>query len=283
MIRYALEAMAVGLLFAVLRLLPLDAASALGGFISRNIGPFMRAHETARKNLAMAFPDLPEEKRREIIAGMWDNLGRTAAEMPHLIGVSLMRRINATGLENLPKPGQGAIFISGHLGNWEITYPIAHAHGIPTVLIYRHINNPFIDRMVGNIRARHSTDRFSKSSGGSIRMLRAIKSGESLAMLVDQKMNEGIPVPFFGRPAMTAPAVAQLALRYDLPIIPARVVRTGGCHFEGTLYPPLTYEKTGDEEKDALAIMTAINALLESWIREHPEQWFWVHQRWPKT
>ncbi len=122
-----------------------------------------------------------------------------------------------------------------------------------------------------------------KGGQGAVRLLRAIKNGQSLAMLVDQKMNDGIAVPFFGRDAMTAPAIAEFALRYDMPIIPVRVVRTKGCHFEATVYPPLEYEKTGDEEKDSLIIMTKINALLESWIREHPAQWFWVHKRWPKA
>ena len=81
---------------------------------------------------------------------------------------------------------------------------------------------------------------------------------------------------------MTAPAIAELSLRYDMPLIPGRVMRTKGCHFKGTVYPPLDFEKTGDKEKDMLAIMTQVNALLESWIRENPEQWFWVHKRWPK-
>ena len=95
-------------------------------------------------------------------------------------------------------------------------------------------------------------------------------------MLVDQKMNDGIAVPFFGVPAMTAPAIAQLALRYDLPILPAYVLRKSGAHFEAHMFPALEYEKTGDAEKDTLAIMTAINQMLEGWIRAHPEQWFWV-------
>jgi KDO2-lipid IV(A) lauroyltransferase len=114
-------------------------------------------------------------------------------------------------------------------------------------------------------------------------MVRAIKGGHTLAMLIDQKMNEGIAVPFFGRDAMTAPAIAELALRYDMPIIPARVFRTKGCHFDARAYPPLVIEKTGDMEKDVLAIMTQINAQMEAWVREKPEQWFWVHQRWPKV
>ena len=124
---------------------------------------------------------------------------------------------------------------------------------------------------------------FPKGPKGSIKMLRALKEGHSLAMLVDQKMNDGIAVPFFGRDAMTAPAIAEFALRYDMPLIPARVIRTQGAHFKATIYPPLTCKKTGDTEKDVLTIMTTVNATLESWIRENPEQWFWVHKRWPNA
>lgn len=282
MIRYFLEAVLAVFLFSLLRLLPLDMASAFGGRLGRAIGPCFRADTIARKNLKMIYPDMPPQERERIITRMWDNLGRNAAELAYLPGKMLLKRLSVSGLENMPKPGQGAIFVSGHLGNWELGYPVVHAQGIPVILIYRHINNPFIDRMIAWIRGAHSTDMFSKSDGGSFRMIRAIKNGESFALLIDQKMNEGIAVPFFGRAAMTAPAIAQLSLRYNLPIIPARVVRKEGCHFEEFIYPPLAYERTGDEEKDVLSIMTSINALLESWIREYPEQWFWVHKRWPE-
>jgi KDO2-lipid IV(A) lauroyltransferase len=124
---------------------------------------------------------------------------------------------------------------------------------------------------------------FPKGTRGAVKMARAIKNNEAIAMLIDQKMNDGIAVPFFGVDAMTAPAIAQLALRYDLPILPAYVLRKGGAHFEAHMFPALKYEKTGDTEKDTLTIMTAINTMLEGWIRAHPEQWFWVHRRWPNA
>jgi len=100
-------------------------------------------------------------------------------------------------------------------------------------------------------------------------------------MLVDQKMNNGIAVPFFGRPAMTAPALAQLALRFDCPVVPARVVRLNGAHFQLIVYPPLEVAKTGDREHDTLTLMTQVNTMIEGWIRERPEQWLWLHNRWP--
>jgi Kdo2-lipid IVA lauroyltransferase/acyltransferase len=99
--------------------------------------------------------------------------------------------------------------------------------------------------------------------------------------LADQKLNDGIAVPFFGRPAMTAPALALLALHFDCAVLPARVERLGGAHFRLTLYPLLDLPHSGDRDADAAALMRTVNATLEGWIRERPEQWFWVHSRWP--
>lgn len=280
-LRYRIESWAVRFLFAVFRALPIDAASWAGGFMARAVGPFMGAHRTAKRNLARAFPELSEKERNRIATRMWENLGRVAAELPHMTNPALIQRIETLrGTEYIPEQGKSALFFSGHIGHWELTYPPLFARGVPIALVYRHINNPYVDAIVSSLRAAHSASRTPKGRG-AIRLAHAIRRGESLAMLLDQKMNDGIPVPFFGRDAMTAPAAAKLALRYGLPILPVRIVRTKGAHFTWECLPPLAYKKTGDEEKDALAIMTKINAVLESWIREHPEQWFWVHKRWP--
>jgi Kdo2-lipid IVA lauroyltransferase/acyltransferase len=280
-LKHLLEAAALVFIFAVFRLLPLDTASALGGWLAQRIGPRLSAQKTAKKNLAMVFPEKSEAERNKILDGMWNNLGRTTAELPRLPGDALFSRVEMRGEENLPTPGKAALFVSGHLGNWELNYPIAHRHGVKTALIYRRANNRFVDALITALRATQCTTLFPKGHTGAVRLMRAIKDGQSLAMLIDQKMNDGFAVSFFGREAMTAPSVAQFSLRYDLPIVPARVIRKRGAHFDAIIYPPVVYEKTGDEDTDAMAIMTKINALLESWIREYPEQWFWVHKRWP--
>lgn len=269
-------------LFAGFRLLPLDAASYIGGLMARVIGPRLKAHQTAESNLSAVFPGMDSEERYRVLDAMWDNLGRVAAELPHLPGPGLLARVTLRGTENFPPRGQPSIFFSGHFGNWELAHPAAFQQGFPVAAIYRHANNPLVDDFITRIRASHAGEMIPKGAKHSIRIIRAIRSGMTLAMLVDQKMNEGIAVPFFGRPAMTAPAMAELALRYDLPVIPARVLRTGGAHFEITLFPALVPEKTGDTQADVLALMTRVNAQLEGWIREYPAQWFWVHQRWPK-
>lgn len=278
-LRYRIEAIAVDLLFTAFRLMPLDMASYIGGFMARAIGPFLRAQRIARRNLEMIFPDMSWQERQKLLSKMWDNLGRVAAELPHLPGDELLTRITVSG--NIPPADVPTLFFSGHIGNWELAYPIAHENNIKVTLVYRQANNPYVDKIIYNLRASKSDKMFPKGPAGVVRMMRSIKDGNTLAMLVDQKMNDGIPVPFFGRPAMSAPAIAELALRYNMPLIPCRVLRTEGCHFEAKVFPAIEYEKTGDRDKDVLTIMTKINALLESWIRERPEQWFWVHKRWP--
>lgn len=279
---YICEALILEALCLLFRALPLDAASAVGGFVGRSIGPLLSAHKTALANLAAAFPEKTEAERHAIALGMWEHLGRVVAEFPNLPGTRLTARINAHGAEHLPTPGNAALFFSGHIGNWELSYPMVFDRGVPTTLIYRHANNPYVDRIIHRLRLSHASKMFPKGMRGAAKILRSLKDNESLALLVDQKMNTGIAVPFFGRDAMTAPAIAELALRYDKPIIPVRVIRRKGAHFDGYIFPPLHFARTGNDKEDARVIMTQINALLESWIREYPEQWFWVHKRWPR-
>ncbi|MDX1974666.1 MAG: lipid A biosynthesis lauroyl acyltransferase [Rickettsiales bacterium] len=283
-IRYGIELLALRLFFLLLRLLPLDVASWLGGKVIGIIGPLSSAHRTAVRNLQRIMPDTAPDEKSRILSGMWDNLGRVMAEMAHIANDALMTRVtclgNETFTEHKDKP---VLFFSGHLGNWELLPYTAESRGVPLALAYRSANNPLVDRFICSLRAKRVTTMFPKGPTGSVRLLRALKNQHSLAMLVDQKMNDGIPVPFFGIDAMTAPAIAQLALRHDLPIIPTRVIRKKGVAFDAIIYPALTIEKTGDNQKDTLAIMTQINAILESWVREYPEQWFWVHNRWPAS
>lgn len=284
MARHLVEAALFALARLLFRALPLDAASGLGGWLGRMLGSrFKRLNHVARVNLRIAFPEKTEAERDAIRLRMWEHLGRVAAEFAHLPGNGLYERMSCEGLHRLPVGDKPVQFISGHFGNWELNYPLAQEHGVPVTLIYRHANNPFIEHMIMRIRKSHAADMLAKGRRGAMKLARVLKSRMSLAMLVDQKMNEGIAIPFFGVDAMTAPAVAQFALRFNMPIVPSRVVRTQGCHFRATLYPPLDVPRTGDAEADTRAILLAINALLEGWIREHPEQWFWVHRRWDKA
>ncbi|MDH3335374.1 MAG: lauroyl acyltransferase, partial [Rhodospirillaceae bacterium] len=116
---------------------------------------------------------------------------------------------------------------------------------------------------------------------GAKRAFTLLKKGQSLGILVDQKLNDGIAVPFFGRNAMTGTALAEFALRFDAPIIPIQCIRENGTNFRLIFHPPLEFEKTGEREKDVATIMLMVNKMLEDWIRQNPGQWLWLHRRWP--
>lgn len=222
---------------------------------------------------------------------MWENLGRTAFEYPHLHRFRLIEAgvaksgevelVNAEHLYAMRDDGRPGLFVSAHMANWEIAGECARASGLPLHLIYRAPNNPAMDSLFA--KRHRSGELLPKGLYGARRAMKLLRNGEHLGVLIDQKMNDGIPVPFFGRDAMTAPAVAEFALRFDCPIVLTRIERLAGCRFRMTFDPPLVVDRTGDHERDVRAIMTAINERLEVWIRQRPAQWFWVHRRWPDS
>ena len=286
-LRHSLEYAAAWLLYAFFSLLPVDWASGLGGWIGRTFGPGLRVSNNASRSLKQAFPEWTDEKVEETVLAMWDNLGRTAGEHPHLSAFDPYKensRVEVVGaeycdlLKDQDKPG---LFFAGHIANWEISPLAGTRRGLTVHLVYRRANNPFFDRLVQKGRDALDGDLYPKGAEGAKAILRALKRGDNMAMLVDQKMNDGISVPFLGRDAMTAPAVAELALRYDCPVVPARVERLVGARFRVTFYPPLDKPETGDKQQDILEMMTEINLQLGEWITERPAQWLWVHNRWP--
>ncbi|CAN0603752.1 unnamed protein product [Ectocarpus sp. 12 AP-2014] len=170
----------------------------------------------------------------------------------------------------------------GHQANWDIVIRKVNAMYPKFGIVYRKANNPLVDKEIFSER-NDGADviMIAKGIAGAKSLVRAIKSKMSIAMLVDQKMNDGIEVPFFGKPAMTAPAIARLALQYNYPIVPCQLIRKGrSSNFELRLHKPLKIEKTGNMQKDCFNIMKTINLTLEQWIRQHPGQWFWFHNRW---
>lgn len=281
-----LEGVAVWIAFHALRWLSIDAASALGGWVGRTIGPRLRVTRRAYANLRRAFPDWPQSRLDETVGGMWENLGRTAGEYSQVdrFDYGPGRRVEIEGLEHLRvlgEDGEPGIFFSAHLGNWELAGLTAARHEVPITLIYRAANNPFVDWVFSRGRQIDGITTIAKGASGARQALSVLKRGGHLGMLVDQKLNDGIAVPFFGRPAMTAPALAVLALKFACPVLPARVTRLDGARFRITFEPPLALPRSGDHKADVLQVMTQVNATIERWVRERPEQWLWVHRRWP--
>ena len=280
-----LEAWGAAALFSAFKSLPLDCASALGGALARRIGPLLGVSKHARRNISRAFPELSETEIGHVITGMWDNLGRVAAEYPHLQKIAVFEpggRVETHGFEHVDRAvatGRRMIVFSGHIANWEIGMLAGVQHGISVAQVYRAANNPLMDRMIARFRGDRG-ELIPKGAVAARRAIAALRRGAHLGLLADQKMNDGIPVPFFGRPAMTAPALA-VSLRFDCEVLPLRVERLDGARFRVTVFPPLPLTRSGEPHADAAALMARVNATLEAWIRDRPEQWLWVHRRWP--
>ncbi len=275
---------------AALRAMPLDRASALGGRALRRLGPMTSTHKVAERNLAIAFSEQDAAWRAAVLDGVWDNTGRTFAEIPHLHALRCYEpgsRIEVEGAERLDAvrdSGRPAVFISGHFANWEVMAMAIVQRGVDVAITYRAANNPYFDQQIKDARTAYGVDTLTPKAGprGAKQLLEHLDSGRSVALMNDQKFNEGIAVPFFGRVAMTAPGPTRLAMRSNAPLIPMSARRTGGANFRVTVHAPIEVERTGDRTADIAATVLKINRFLEDRIREAPADWFWVHRRFAK-
>ncbi len=283
--RYPLELIGTVLFCLFFRLLPLDRASAVGGFIGRHIGPHLKVSWVARYNLMKAFPEKTPAEIDKIVVDMWENLMRTFVEYPHLRQLckhydDRIEFVNFGLLEALRDDGKGGIFFSAHIGNWEISSIAGIKLNLPLHRIYRSANNPYVEWLFRFFRQKIPGILVPKGLGGFRRIVDLLRKNGHLALLIDQKMNEGIPVDFFGYPVMTTPSLASLALKHDYPVVAIRSQRLKGARYRLTTeaFPPI--EKTGNNEEDTRRCMEQANHILEKWIRDDPAQWFWVHKRW---
>ncbi len=279
------EAALAHAIYGVFALLPVDVGSGVAGWLARRIGPHISVSDVARDNLAQAMPHLSPPEIETIVADVWENIGRVAAEFPH-VGWLARNRVDVIGAEHihaLRDDGKPGIFMAAHCANWELAGAVVCREGLPITLIYRSANNPWVESIYlrGRADAAHG-GLIPKGQQGARQAVDVLRKGGHLGMLVDQKMNDGIPVPFFGRDAMTAPALARFAIKYRCPVVSTQVIRLKGAHFKIVFVPVELPPLTGNTTADSTAMMTGINAMIEGWVRENPGQWLWLHRRWPK-
>lgn len=290
-LRHAIEALFVVGSYRLLGLLPVDVASNIGGAVARTLGPLLPLTRRARRNLERFLPELGKAGIEAAIVEMWDNLGRTAAEYPHLKNFRIDgpdARVEASGAEHIraaEAAGRPIIFYAGHFANWEMGTVAAAGFGVPVYLVYREANNRHVETLFREGRGGIAGGLIPKGKRGAKLAIEALKAGKALGMLLDQKMNDGVAVPFFGVPAMTAPAAAALALRYNCALLPVQIERLGRqARFRVNVGAALDFAAfAGDASAKQMQILAAINADLERWIRKHPGQWLWLHRRWPEA
>lgn len=268
--------------------LPPARASDLGAALLGRAGPWIRKHRMVTNNLRTAFPAWPEAEVTAMARASWAGLGRVIAEFPHVDALlvrgdaPLVEVVDETGLFRRAAAGQPVIMASGHFANWELMAGAAHRHGVPLTVVHAARANPLVEALVATHR-RALGCAFLEQGQSVLAMRRQIRAGRSIGVLLDQRYDDGEPVPFFGQPAPTAMAPALLAVRFALPFAPVRAERLGGCRFRITVEPELRPDHgLGSPRAIAHDLMTRLNGRFEAWIRERPEQWLCIKRRWAK-
>ena len=280
------EALGFDLFIGVVRLLGVDAASAFGGWLGRTAGPLSGAHKVATRNLRLAFPDKDAAWHADMLRAQWDGLGRSFAEFPLmdkiLPSTGRVEVVNQARLFQIAADKVPVVFVSGHLSNREVMPAAIVDSGVTCEMTYRAANNPYVDERIKASRFRYGVRLFAPKGGdGARELLEAMKRGVSVALMNDQKFNNGVESPFFGHPVRTAPGPTRLAIRFGTVLQPMSVQRIKGARFRAVVHDPIVLPDTGDRAADIETGVRLVNAFMEDRIRERPHEWFWVHRRWP--
>lgn len=283
--------LAVGLLRAMRGFDP-DKTANFFGKAARAIAPMMRENAIGRANLTAAFPEKSPQEIETILAGVWDNLGRVAAEYANLDKIWQHDRSNpstnrveieprsAELFNRLRDDGKPALIFAAHLGNWELPAVAAAEYGLDTAVLFRPPNIEAVNRAVQKMRAIKMGEMIPARPDAPYRLGQALLGGRHVAMLIDQYFTKGVYVTFFGRPTKVNPALARLLRQVDCPIHGVRIIRLPGHRFRAELSEEIAPVRDASGQVDIQGTMQAVTSVLEAWIREYPDQWLWLHRRW---
>ncbi len=282
-LKFQLEYAGFCLAGVLLRAMSVERASAFSGAVWRGLAPRSRRHLRALAHLEQAFPEKTAAEREAIARAMWDNMGRTFGEAFHLRAITSGGRIideNPDVFERWAAQPGGKVACSGHLGNWELVVHGATSRGLKPWSPYQRIKNPLVDRDVARLRGFLYTGGLVQKGPAVPRLfMRVVRNGGTVALLSDLREYGGVDVCFFGRPAPTATLPAALARTAETKVLMARTRRLPGVRFIQS-YEMIDTPVTDDRKADVLATTAMIQATLERYIRDTPEQWMWAHRRW---
>ena len=281
------------LMLAVVRAIRLTdrrRAADFAGWFMRKLGPWLPEHRIGRANLTAAFPEKPPAEIEQILAGVWDNLGRVVAEFAHLDRLLIGDPFHLPHFEFEPAmaerynrirdDGKPALIFAAHLANWELPAIVAHAWGIEALTLYRRPNVGAVADAVIAIRQGSMGTLVPTESNAPIRLARALEENRHVGMLVDQHYVKGVDVSFFGRRCRANPLLATLARHVECPIHGVRIIRLPGGRFRGEISEAVAPVRDAAGRIDVAGTTQAITTVIEGWVREHPEQWLWLHRRW---
>jgi KDO2-lipid IV(A) lauroyltransferase len=286
--RWRAEAGLLQLFWAICAILEPPTASAFGRWFLKAIGRFVGKAAPIQRNLMLAFPALGEGAREALLREVWGNAGAVLGEYPHFKAIchddfeGHFEFVEKWNLDDYRAGKRHGVFVSAHVGNWELCAAAAGRQGIPITVIYAPSRNPFIDRMLRRRREALGC-RLVSLEEGARPLIRELSEGRSVGLVVDTRDDDGVPIPFFGLDKLTTVAPARLALRFGCDLIPVRIERLGDARFRLTVYEPVRPDPALGSDKDrAIQMMREVNRLFERWIRERPQQWLCTKRAWPR-
>ena len=287
-IKYFFQFIIIISLFGIFRVIGLKNASNLGSIIRKIIGPAFRSKNIIKQNIKIGLGNIDEKKEEEIINGMWSNIGRTFAEYIYLKNFKLNKtgfdHMKISGIEYLheiKKSNKPVVFFSGHFANFELMAMELNKFGIKLATIYRPLNNFYLNPLIEYLRIKYICPiQIPKGKSGSRKIVKKIKDGYSIALMVDQRVSEGPRISFFNKEAHTTTIPVQIALKYNCKLVPIYIERKNGINFEMVIHKPYEITKTGVHEEDLKNNSLTINQNIEKMIIKNPTQWIWTHDRW---
>ena len=273
------------------RLVPLGVTSNVAAWLLRTVGPLLREHRIGRAQLTAAFPEKSPDEIERILRGAWDNLGRVAAEFAHIDELWDYDRLQGAGrimrsddsekiALRLRDDGKPALVFAAHVGNWELPAIAARMYGLDTTVLYRRPNLKAVADAVAQARAGCMGTLLPTTMDAPVKLADALDRGSHVAMLVDQWYGPGVPVTFFGRKTLANQTIARLARHVECPIHGIRVVRRPDGRLQVLVTEAIEPKRDAEGKIDVEATMQVITSVVEGWVREHPEQWLWLHRRW---
>ena len=282
-IKYFLQFLLLSCLLILFMVVGLKLSRIIASKLFYTIGPFFRSKKIIEQNISFAFNESDKEFKKVIINNMWKSYGKILAEyafMKYFRKIKSEKFIKIKGqeiLEEIKHSKVPVVFISGHFDNFELMAMHIEKSGVDLAAIYRPLNNKFLSPLMENIRKKYiCRKQVKKGISGAKEILKYFKSGTSIALMIDQRVSEGEKVSFFGKPSLTTTLPAQLALKYDLKIIPVFIERIKNDAFK------LEFQKeiNPNNFKNKLELTKELNIILEKMIFKNPNQWIWTHNRW---
>ena len=271
-------------LLTIFRIIGFKYSSILSGWLGRLVGPIFRSKSVINSNMNRALPELTIKEKKKLVKKMWTNYGKILSDYAFLKNFRLTQSfkkkitiINGELLEKIKKENEPVIFISGHFNNFELMAMLIEKSGINLAAVYRPLNNPFLNPIMEKIRKKYlCKNQVKKGIAGTKELLKHFKRKDSIALMIDQRVSEGVKSNFFGEKASTTTIPAQFAKKFNAKIVPVYIERLDNDDFKIEFYQPILFSKK--DEIDHITLK--LNSLLETMILKNPEQWIWTHNRW---